>query len=521
MGIRTLPDLLRGSARDWPRRVALGGADGEPVLTYADVDALVDRLAGELRRGGVDAHDTVAVVSDNCVELVLALFAISAAGAAAAPIDPALTPPEIALRLVAVGAKTTLVPERLYDRFATARAPSTIWRLSLERAGGRLRPALAGTAAPRARAAPRAPREGDVALMLFTTGTTSAPKVVPLTHANVGASVDDFCATYRLSPDDATLLVMPLFHGHGLIGALLTTLASGGAAHMPPRGRFSASRFWPQMVGARATWYTAVPTVHRILLARAAAEFPKDRPPPLRFIRSCSAPITPTTVGAVESAFRAPVVPAYGMTETAHQATTNPLPSVGRCDASSVGLPAGLELRIVGLDGRVAERGAVGEVRVRGPAVTSGYLHAPDANAASFEDGWFRTGDLGYLDDDGYLFLQGRIKELIDRGGEKVSPLRVDAVLAANPKVEDAMSFGVPDEKYGEEIAAAIVLKPGVDASEQELERYALTELSAFEAPKRIYFVRDLPRTAKGAGARRELAAMFAGAPARAAGKTT
>ncbi|MBX3210933.1 MAG: AMP-binding protein [Labilithrix sp.] len=529
MGFRTLPEMLHDAARDGPERIALGSAGAAPSLTYAEVDALVDELAGEVRRGGVDARDTVAIASDNCVELVLALFAVSAAGAVAAPIDPALQPREIAARLDAVGAKAMIVPEHLYERFATARLPSPIWRLSLERSPDRLRPALVApnltedaAHAPRASGvtpslrdgAAQAPRAGDVALLLFTTGTTQGPKVVPLTHANLSASVGGSCATYRLTPEDATLLVMPLFHGHGLIGALLATLASGGAAHVPPRGRFSAGGFWRQMIDARATWYTAVPTVHQILLARAATDYPKARPPQLRFVRSCSAPIAASVARAVESAFGAPLVPAYGMTETAHQATSNPLPVAGVRKAASVGVPTGLEVQIVEQGGRGVERGVVGEVRVRGPAVTSGYLHAPEANATSFVDGWFCTGDLGYEDEDGYLFLQGRIKELVNRGGEKISPSAVDAVLAENPKVAEAMSFGVPDDEYGEEIVAAIVLQPGERASASELARYALSRLSAFEAPKRFYFLDALPRTAKGAGDRRKLTAMFTAAQA-------
>lgn len=515
MSFRTLYDLLHDSARHWPDRIAIGSADHDRTLSYRDLAALVDQLASQLRRLGVDESDTIAILADNCVELVLALFAITSTGAAALPVNPALTLPEIASKLTAASATMTIVPDHLYDPLANASA--TMGRLSLQRSADPIRatilvsdnPDKKTTDASTTGVAHRS-REGDVALMLFTTGTTSGPKIVPLTHANLSASVDGTCATYRLSPDDATLLVMPLFHGHGLIGGLLATLASGGAAYMPSGGRFSASKFWTEMAGIHATWYSAVPTIHQILLARAAAEYPNDRPPPLRFIRSCSAPMTQAVLRDVESAFRAPVITAYGMTETAHQATSNPLPAVGRCKAESVGLAAGLEIQILGLDGRVTKPGIVGEVCVRGAALTAGYLHEPEANAASFVGGWFHTGDLGYQDDDGYLFLQGRIKEIINRGGEKISPYSVDVVLAGYPKVEDAMSFGIADETYGEEIAAAIILKPGESATERELQHYALTKLSAFEVPKRFYFVRDLPRTAKGAGDRRKLAAMFA-----------
>jgi acyl-CoA synthetase (AMP-forming)/AMP-acid ligase II len=429
--------------------------------------------------------------------------------------DPNLAPVDIAARVAAVRAKAAITPAHLCDRFASAGAPSPVWTLELRRSSGRVEAAIdvPGTATSVARpfgVTARRPREEDVALSMFTSGTTSTPKVVPLTHANLAASIGGICATYRLAPDDATLLVMPLFHGHGLIAGLLSTLATGGAAHMPSGGRFSASTFWSEMTSVGATWYTAVPTIHQILLERAAAEYPKAHLPALRFIRSCSAPLTTTLLHQIESTFAAPVIEAYGMTETAHQATSNPLPTVGAHKPSSVGLPTGVEVRILAPDGRTVATRMVGEVCIRGAAVTSGYREAPDVNAATFVDGWFHTGDLGYLDEDGYLFLEGRIKEIINRGGEKISPRHVDVVLLSNPKVEDALSFGVPDEKYGEEIAAAIIIKPGQTTTEQELAQYSRERLSAFEVPKRFYFVTDFPRTAKGAPDRRKLAMVFA-----------
>jgi acyl-CoA synthetase (AMP-forming)/AMP-acid ligase II len=263
------------------------------------------------------------------------------------------------------------------------------------------------------------------------------------------------------------------------------------------------------MVTARATWYTAVPTMHQILLARAGSDYPTDGYPRLRFVRSCSAPLAPAVLQDLESAFSAPVVPAYGMTETAHQVTSNPLPNDGADKPASVGLATGVEIRVTAPGGGPAASGEPGEVWVRGSAVTSGYLGNPAATAESFSGGWFHTGDLGYQDSDGYLFLTGRIKETINRGGEKISPSMVDEVLQSNPDVEDAVSFAVPDEKYGEEIEAAVVLRPGHTVGEDELTQYARSKLSAFEVPKRIFFLADLPRTAKGAGDRRRLAVLL------------
>lgn len=465
----TLYDLLvrRGSSN----RVALGTADRSVTLSYRDLELHAREFAEQLRRLGVRECDTVAITADNCVEFVVALFGVASVGAIAAPISVHLAGPELAKSLATVHAKALVVAE------------------------GGVPVATLCSPAPRARVEPAK----DVALVMLTGGTTAAPKAVPLTHANLAASVFGICATYELAADDATLLVMPLTHGHGLIAGLLSTLASGGSAYLPSARRFSAHTFWPEMMAAGATWYTAVPTMHQILTARAATEYPKERAPLLRFIRTCSAPIAPRAFDAVESAFHAPLISAYGMTETTHQTTSNPLPARGPRKGGSVGVPTGVELRL----------SSTGEVLVRGPTVTSGYVDDSSANEAAFDDGWFCTGDIGEVDADGYLFLKGRIKELINRGGEKIFPTQVDAVLMSDPKVLEAATFGVPDAKYGEEIHAAVVLRPGQTATSAELQDYCARSLGAFEIPKTFRFVSELPRTEKGAIDRRRLAASF------------
>ena len=355
----------------------------------------------------------------------------------------------------------------------------------------------------------RTPIDGDdVALLMFTAGTTSAPKLVPLTHGNIVASVQSISSGYDLSPQDVTLIVMPLFHGHGLVAGLLATLASGGSAFLPSTGGFSAHLFWQDVVRLGVTWYTAVPTIHRILLNRASQEYPSS-PVALRFIRSCSAPLDEKLAAAMIATFQAPLISAYGMTEASHQVSSNPLPIHGSNKTSSVGLPTGVEIRIVAEDGKDAATGSIGEIWVRGATVTTGYLNNPEANSASFVDGWFRSGDLGSRDADGYLFLRGRLKEIINRGGEKISPGDIDAVLLSNPKVLEAASFGGSDAIYGENVQAAVILRQGVEATEGELRDYCRSRLSAFEIPQRIYIVADFPRTAKGSTDRRALAVQF------------
>jgi len=514
MASTTLCQLLDDSARRWPDRVAVAAAGSDRKATYRDLRALARDLAAKLHGLGVSRTDTVAVFSDNSLEFVLALFGVLCLGAAAAPLNPELAPAEIAARLAAMRAKATIVPGYLYDDFVAAHPAEadTAWKLTLGSGGTRLQPAVlppaaaARVPAPPAAGEPGHPTAGDAAIVMLTAGTTGAPKIVPLTHGNLVSSIDGIRTCYRLTPADATLLVMPLSHGHGLIGGLLATLASGGAAWMPRGGRFHASTFWADLAGVGATWYTAVPTIHQILLVRAASDYPKDHPPRLRFIRTASAALAPAVLTDLQAAFSAPVIPAYGMTETAHQAASNPLPADGPVKPASVGVPTGLQIQVTNPDGSRAAIGAKGEIWIRGAAVTEGYRDNPDANAASFAGGWFHTGDLGYIDAEGYLFLRGRIKEIIDRAGEKISPAEVDAILQANPKIQDAIAFGVADAMYGEEINAAVILRPGQTATEEELKQYCLARLSAFEVPKRFFFMTSFPHTVKGADDRHRLA---------------
>jgi acyl-CoA synthetase (AMP-forming)/AMP-acid ligase II len=310
----------------------------------------------------------------------------------------------------------------------------------------------------------------------------------------------NIAAHYDLTPADCSLVVLPLFHGHGLIGATLSTLASGGSVIVPPR--FSASEFWKLFREHRATWYSAVPTIHQVLLARADSDGAALSGP--RFIRSCSSPLAPAILTKLENRFGAPVLEAYGMTEAAHQIASNPLPPLPH-KPGTVGPGAGIS--IIDETGRHLAANAPGEVIVRGPNVMRGYSNNPEANAAAFIDGWFRTGDIGAIDDDGYLALTGRIKDLINRGGEKISPAEVEAVLLAHPAVAEAVVFGVPDPKYGEEVSAAVVLSG--DTTAQELQAYCRSRLADFKVPKLIHFVSAIPRNAMGKVQRRDLTALF------------
>lgn len=300
---------------------------------------------------------------------------------------------------------------------------------------------------------------------------------VPLTHKNLCRTMINIQNTYDLTASDRTLLVMPLFHVHGLLAGFLAPLMSRGSVVVP--ARFSASEFWKGFVDFKANWFTAVPTIHQILLKN---DLPSPMPS-IRFVRSCSSPLSPTIHQQLETAFKAPVIEAYAMTEAAHQMTSNPLPPAVR-KPGSVGIPQGVTLKIKDEAGYPLPRGKIGEVSVRGENLTPGYL----GNAASpfTPAGFLRTGDQGYLDRDGYLFLTGRIKELINKGGEKISPIEIDNVFIQHPKIQDAVSFAIDDELYGQDVAVAVVLQPGVQMSSAELLTWFSERVVKFKVPKKV-----------------------------------
>jgi acyl-CoA synthetase (AMP-forming)/AMP-acid ligase II len=316
---------------------------------------------------------------------------------------------------------------------------------------------------------------------------------VPIRHRNLATSATNIGATYQLTPADRALCVMPLFHIHGIVASLLSTLASGGAVICPPG--FDGLKFWGWVEEFRPTWYSAVPTMHQLLLARAERNAEVIAANRFRFIRSSSAPLPPVVMERLEAAFGAPVLESYGMTEAAHQMASNPLPPAPR-KAGSVGVGVGVDVAIMDEAGNLLPQGAKGEVVVRGGNVVDGYENNPEANAAAFVDGWFRTGDQGMLDADGYLLLTGRIKELINRGGEKISPLEIDDVLLRHPAVAEALAFAVPHKILGEEVHAAVVLK--AEAGERELREHCARALAEFKVPRQVHILEALPRGATG-----------------------
>jgi acyl-CoA synthetase (AMP-forming)/AMP-acid ligase II len=335
----------------------------------------------------------------------------------------------------------------------------------------------------------------DIALVLHTSGTTSRPKLVPLTHANVCASARHIKESLALTPADRCLNIMPLFHIHGLMAAVLASLDAGASLFCSPG--FNALKFFGWLGEADPTWYTGVPTMHQAILDRAQRNRDAIAKSRLRFVRSSSASLPPQVMKALEETFGAPVIEAYGMTEASHQMASNPLPPRER-KPGFVGVAAGPDVAVMDESGELLPPGATGEVVIRGPNVTSGYAKNPEANRTAFASGWFRTGDQGVIDADGYLRLTGRLKEIINRGGEKISPREVDEVLMDHPAVQQVVTFAMPHEKLGEEVAAAIVFREGQAASERELRDFCATRLADFKVPRRLVFLDEIPKGATG-----------------------
>jgi oxalate---CoA ligase len=333
-------------------------------------------------------------------------------------------------------------------------------------------------------------------MVLHTSGTTSRPKIVPLSVANLCASARHIRNTLRFTPADVGLNIMPLFHIHGLIAGVLAPLSAGARVFCTPG--FNALKFFAWMDEAHPTWYTAVPTMHQAIVQRAKGNAGIIARNPLRFLRSSSSSMPPQVIKALEEIFHAPLIEAYGMTEATHQMASNPLPPGAR-KPGTVGMAAGPEIAIMGEGGALLAAGETGEIVIRGPNVTAGYEANPKANAEAFTHGWFRTGDQGTLDGDGYVSITGRLKEIINRGGEKVSPREVDEILMDHPAVAQVVCFGMPHARLGEEVAACVVLREGGDAvTERELQDFVGLRAADYKVPKKILFMDEIPKGATG-----------------------
>lgn len=500
---------------------------GDAQYSYGSLQEQVGGVQRQIASLGIERGGVVSSSLVNSPEFVAVFLATAAEGLVAAPLNPAYKESEAHFYLEDTQTKLLVLPSGALEgkagegASAAARAAQLLNVPVAEAVVDSGKIALVADGKPLSDGTPREANPEDVALVLHTSGTTGRPKAVPLTHRNLVTSMYNIRDSYALTAADRTMLVMPLFHVHGLLCGLLATLLAGGCVVLPMR--FSASTFWSDFVATDANWYTAVPTIHQILLT---VERPSPMPS-IRFIRSCSSSLSPATLAAIEDAFKAPVLEAYAMTEAAHQMTTNPLPP-GEHKPGTVGFGHGVEVRILNDRGESVPVGVPGEVCVRGANVTKGYVNNDKANRESFfraeyghpadVDGFLRTGDQGLIRSDGYLTLTGRIKELINRSGEKISPLEVDAAFLAIDGVQEAVSFAVPHEVYGEVVGAVVVLKPDAKLDQAALQNALGEKLIKFKIPERIWIVDAIPKTcvyadhsATGKIQRRKVAAEFIG----------
>jgi acyl-CoA synthetase (AMP-forming)/AMP-acid ligase II/acyl carrier protein len=490
----TVLDLIRTCAADRPHAVAIQ-APGRRSWTYEELIESIARICDRLATLGVRRGDRVALVSPDGPEMAAAVLAISSV-ATCAPLNPAYTHAEVEFYLADLKARALVVAAGIDSPARSVAAAHGIPVLEIVRdAHGRDGTIdIHGPALPTMPAHLPEPRGDGAAssrdaLALHTSGTTSRPKLVLLTHANLAASALGFRSALALGPSDRCLNTMPLFHIHGLAAGLFTPLASGGTVVCP--SGFDAATFFDLLDRLRPTWYTAAPTIHQAILARARRDGRTPGDYGLRLIRSSSSPLPQSVLAELERLFSAPVIECYGMTEASTLIAANPLPPAIR-KPSSVGLSIGPDIALLTPQGLSTAPEVDGEVVLRGPSVIKGYA-TESANSTAFVDGWLRTGDIGRFDRDGYLFLVGRSKEIINRGAEKIAPREVDEALLEHPGVAQAVAFAMPDTRLGEDVAAVVVLKPDAAPTEQALREFVSSRLAFFKVPRRILMVDKIP----------------------------
>ena len=471
-------------------------------LSYKDLKLFIDKISKQLAGNGLSNKDRAAIVLPNGPYMASSFLAISSY-MSAAPLNPSYKSEEYEFYLKDLNPKIVLVEKNSENPIVDVakKLKIELWEINPEKDGP------SGIFDIYKKESEYSlPDESDEALVLHTSGTTSRPKIVPLTNKNIFSSAENISKSLNLSENDHCLNIMPLFHIHGLIAILASSMKAG--ASVCASNGFNAIKFLDLAKSEKITWYSGVPTMHQTILLRAHRNLEIAKGLKLRLIRSSSASLPPAVFNDLNDVFSCPVIEAYGMTEATHQMTSNPLPPKQQ-KAGFVGLPAGPEVCIMNENGELLKQGDEGEVCIKGENVTVGYDNNEEANKTSFTNGWFRTGDQGYFDKEGYLKISGRLKEIINKGGEKISPLEVDNVLMDHPFIDQAVCFGYDDKMLGENIASAIIIKSGETCSENDVLQYAQEKLAKFKIPKKIFFVEEIPKGATGKLQRNVLAKKF------------
>jgi acyl-CoA synthetase (AMP-forming)/AMP-acid ligase II len=492
--------------RQNPDSTAIISVSREP-LSYKGLTSLIERSVLSLQGFGLQKGERIAIVLPNGPEMATVFLCVASAFCAA-PLNPSYTADEFDFYLEDLQARAVVVMEGAVSpvRAVAERRGLMILEITASTALSgefvlKYRRSTAQVSDEEKFSLPHDPSRpsfalpSEIALILHTSGTTSRPKIVPLTQANLLASAGHIVGTLGLEPQDRGLNVMPLFHIHGLIASLLAPLTIGSSVICSPG--FDALKFFSWLRDFEPNWYSAVPTMHQTILARSSKNTEIIRSVPLRFIRSSSSSIPPQVIAELEEVFGCPLIESYGMTEASHQMASNPLPPSLR-KPGTVGPAAGPQIAIMDSGGKILEPGKEGEVVIKGPNVTLGYEKNAKANLEAFHNGWFRTGDQGVIDSEGYLRLTGRLKEIINRGGEKISPKEVDEILMDHPAIAQVVTFGVPHTKLGEDIGAAIVLKEGNTTTPDEIREFAKTRLADFKIPRTILILEEIPKGATG-----------------------
>jgi acyl-CoA synthetase (AMP-forming)/AMP-acid ligase II/acyl carrier protein len=462
-------------------------------LTCGQLCGQIEYVVSLLNDHGLGRNDRIAVVLPNGPEMAVAFLSVIA-GAACAPLNPDYQKQEYDFYLSDINARALIVPAgtdspaRLVAR--TRNIPVIELKPLIEEEAGLFNLEFTGEVPERDLKRGFAQAD-DISLVLHTSGTTSRPKIVPLSQQNIFTSAFNVGSALQLTDRDCCLNVMPLFHIHGLIAALLASLNAGGSVICT--SGFSDEKFFDWIENYQPTWYTAVPTIHQIVLELAEMQKADAKKAAFRFVRSSSSSLPPAVMEKLEDTFGVPVIEAYGMTEAAHQMASNPMPPLKR-KPGSVGLPAGPEVAIMDDLHNILPNGETGEIVIRGKNVMKGYENNPGANIEAFPKGWFRTGDQGYFDAEGYLFITGRLKELVNRGGQKISPREIDEVLLEHSAVMQAVAFAVPHHRLGEAVAAAVIAYKDKKVTERELRQYVADRLAPYKVPQQIIFVESMPK---------------------------
>jgi len=468
--------------------------ENQEFFTFADLKKQIDWTKDFFRKNYIKKTDTIAIVCENGPVMATSFLATTSS-CCAAPLNPSYTSSEFDFYLEDLNPKALIVKEESNSPVieVAKKRGIKIFNLIVNNIDHSGKFSLTS----KEKYIPNIINHNDniipedTALILHTSGTTSKPKMVPLTHLNLCTSAKNIVETLNLKRSDKCINIMPLFHIHGIVGLLLSSLFSGG--NIFTSTGFNALKFFSWLKVFSPTWYSAVPTMHQAILSRANRNSDIIAQTKLRFIRSSSAPLPSTTMQEIEKTFHCPAIESYGMTEASHQMTSNHLPP-GNRKATKAGFAAGPEVSVMDNNHNILENGKIGEIVIRGNNVTRGYLNNPQANKDSFVDGWFRTGDQGFYDEEGFLQLTGRIKEIINKGGEKISPLEIDDEIMKHESVFQGITFPIVHNKLGEEVAAAIVLKNNHQLSEQELKEFLGNKLAPFKIPQKIIFLDEIPK---------------------------